>query len=68
MPVSISSAGGKEVTKVMLERDEVETVVRLPGVAAGEWIKLNPGVVGFYRSGGTLALHCTARHGTASTG
>jgi len=48
VPISITSQGG-EVTKVMLERDEVETVVRLPGVQAGQWVKLNPGVVGFYR-------------------
>lgn len=49
VPVSITFSGAADPTKVMLERDEVETVVRLPGVQAGHWLKLNPGNVGFYR-------------------
>jgi len=48
VPVSIT-AEGREVTKVMLEREEEETVVRLPATPATAWVKLNPGVVGFYR-------------------
>ena len=49
VPVSIASAGSETVTKVMLDRDEVETVVRLPNVPSTAWVKLNPGVVGFFR-------------------
>jgi len=49
VPVSIATEGREEVTRVMLEREEEETVVRLPATPASAWIKLNPGVVGFYR-------------------
>lgn len=49
VPVSIATAGSETVTKVMLDRDEVETVVRLPNVPQTAWVKLNPGVVGFFR-------------------
>merc|ERR1711989_180176 len=49
VPVSIATAGSQTVTKVMLDRDEVETVVRLPNVPQAAWVKLNPGVVGFFR-------------------
>lgn len=48
VPISITTSAG-DVTKVMLERDEVETIVKLKGVGADKWVKLNPGVVGFYR-------------------
>jgi len=49
VPVSIATAGSETVTKVMLDRDEVETVVRLSNVPQTAWVKLNPGVVGFFR-------------------
>jgi len=49
VPVSIATAGSETVTKVMLDRDEVETVVRLSNVPQSAWVKLNPGVVGFFR-------------------
>ena len=35
--------------QVMMDREEEVTTVRLPGVSAGDWVKLNPGVVGYYR-------------------
>jgi len=63
VPVSISTAGGKEVTKVMLDREAESTVVRLPSVSSSDWVKLNPGVVGFYRvqySEAELELLCSA--------
>eukprot|EP00092_Neocalanus_flemingeri_P017029 GFUD01018417.1.p1 GENE.GFUD01018417.1~~GFUD01018417.1.p1 ORF type:complete len:864 (-),score=303.30 GFUD01018417.1:270-2861(-) len=62
VPVSISSPG-KEVTKVMMDREAEQTTVRLANVAASDWVKLNPSVVGFYRvhySQTELGLLCEA--------
>jgi len=62
VPVSISSPG-KEVIKVMMDREAEQTTVRLSNVAASDWVKLNPSVVGFYRvhySQSELDLLCEA--------
>ena len=40
---------GRVFVQVMMDREEEVTTVRLPGVSAGDWVKLNPGVVGYYR-------------------
>jgi hypothetical protein len=40
-------AGSNQVTQVMLTAASME--VKLPGVQPGQWIKLNPDFVGFYR-------------------
>ena len=48
VPVSIMQAGSSsQVTKVMLSTPSME--VRLPGVQPGDWVKLNPDFVGFFR-------------------
>jgi len=62
VPVSVASSG-KEVTKVMMDREAQQTTVRLPNVAPSDWVKLNPSVVGFYRvqySQSELSLLCDA--------
>jgi len=48
IPVSITSQG-KEVTKIMMNQEMKETIVTLPNLSSTDWIKLNPGVVGYYR-------------------
>jgi aminopeptidase N len=47
IPVSIVQAGSSQVTQVMLNTPSMET--RLTGVQPGDWVKLNPEFVGFYR-------------------
>jgi len=62
VPVSVASPG-KEVVKVMMDREAQQTTVRLPNVAPSDWVKLNPSVVGFYRvhySQSELGLLCDA--------
>ena len=39
----------RALVQVMMDREEEVTTVRLPGVSSGDWVKLNPGVVGYYR-------------------
>eukprot|EP00092_Neocalanus_flemingeri_P031425 GFUD01034131.1.p1 GENE.GFUD01034131.1~~GFUD01034131.1.p1 ORF type:complete len:618 (-),score=220.02 GFUD01034131.1:111-1754(-) len=48
IPISITSSG-KEVTKIMMNQELQETMVTLANVSPNDWVKLNPGVVGFYR-------------------
>ena len=46
----MSAANERPVfVQVMMDREEEVTTVRLPGVSSGDWVKLNPGVVGYYR-------------------
>jgi len=47
VPVSIKKANSEEVVKVMLDQEKME--VRVAGVGEGDWVKVNPGFVGYYR-------------------
>ena len=47
MTVSIKKANNEEVVEVML--DQVKMLVRVVGVGEGDWVKVNPGFVGYYR-------------------
>ena len=52
VPISvISSAAPDSPLTVMMDREEEVTTVRLAGVTDKDWVKLNPGVVGYYRWG-----------------
>jgi len=63
IPVSIVSQNNKDVKKIMMESESEVTTVRLNNVSASDWVKVNPGVVGFYRvhySQRDLELLCEA--------
>lgn len=47
IPVSIQRAGQAPVINVLLDQPQME--VTLPGVSPTDWVKLNPGFLGFYR-------------------
>ena len=49
IPVSISTSANPKVSalETLLESHSVE--LRIPNVTSGQWVKLNPGTVGFYR-------------------
>ncbi|KAF7263953.1 hypothetical protein GWI33_000819, partial [Rhynchophorus ferrugineus] len=50
IPISISTSKnpGKEVASVVLKEPSAELFV--PGVSESDWIKINPGTIGFYRT------------------
>jgi len=63
IPVSITTSANKDVTKIMMNKEMKETIVTLPNVSANDWVKLNSGMVGFYRvnySGPDLDRLCQA--------
>lgn len=47
IPVSITTSQGSSVSIVLKTK---ETEVTIPNVGANDWIKVNPGTVGFYRT------------------
>ena len=49
VPISVVSGNNSTPVKVMMDREEDSCTVKLPGVSSSEWIKINPGVVGYYR-------------------
>jgi len=63
IPVSIKTSSCKEVTKIMMNKEMKETILTLPNVSETDWVKLNPGMVGFYRvnySAPELTMLCEA--------
>ncbi|XP_063815723.1 puromycin-sensitive aminopeptidase [Pseudophryne corroboree] len=49
VPISICTSESPATAKLRLLMDKPETVV-LEGVTSDQWVKLNPGTVGFYRT------------------
>jgi len=47
IPISILRAGQAQPLHVLLDQQQME--VRLSGVSPTDWVKLNPGFLGFYR-------------------
>ena len=47
IPISICRAGTSQPARVILDQPVME--VRLAGLQPGDWVKLNPGFLGFYR-------------------
>jgi puromycin-sensitive aminopeptidase len=61
IPVSILQGGSNHVTKILM--DQQTMTITIPNVKPDEWIKLNPGFVGFYRvlySPEDMELLCSA--------
>lgn len=50
VPISICTSESPASAKVRLLMDKPETTVVLEGVTSDQWVKLNPGTVGFYRT------------------
>uniref|UniRef100_A0A8C7YTA0 Puromycin-sensitive aminopeptidase n=1 Tax=Oryzias sinensis TaxID=183150 RepID=A0A8C7YTA0_9TELE len=49
VPISICTSEDPKCSKLKLLLDSPETTVSLSGVGADQWVKINPGTVGFYR-------------------
>jgi len=50
VPISIISSSSPDTpVKMMLDAESESCSIKLPGVGPKDWIKLNPGVVGYYR-------------------
>jgi len=50
VPISVVSSGNTDQpVKVMMEREAGTCTVRIPNISSDAWVKLNPGVVGYYR-------------------
>ncbi|XP_075701703.1 puromycin-sensitive aminopeptidase [Rhinoderma darwinii] len=50
VPISICTSESPASAKLRLLMDKPEMTVVLEGVTSDEWVKLNPGTVGFYRT------------------
>ncbi|XP_023267214.1 puromycin-sensitive aminopeptidase [Seriola lalandi dorsalis] len=49
VPISVCTSEDPKCTKLNVLLDRPETTITLSGVASDQWIKINPGTVGFYR-------------------
>ncbi|XP_061840322.1 puromycin-sensitive aminopeptidase isoform X1 [Nerophis lumbriciformis] len=49
VPISICTSKDLKCSKLQVLLDKPEITVTLPGVSPDQWIKVNPGTVGFYR-------------------
>ncbi|MEQ2268917.1 hypothetical protein XENORESO_018579 [Xenotaenia resolanae] len=49
VPISICTSEDPKCSKLKILLDKAETTVTLSGVGPDQWIKINPGTVGFYR-------------------
>uniref|UniRef100_A0A8C2WLD5 Aminopeptidase n=1 Tax=Cyclopterus lumpus TaxID=8103 RepID=A0A8C2WLD5_CYCLU len=49
VPVSICTSEDPKCTKLKVLLDRPETSITVSGVAPDQWVKVNPGTVGFYR-------------------
>ena len=47
IPISIMQGGSKHITLILMDQKTMN--ITIPNVKPDEWIKLNPGFVGFYR-------------------
>ncbi|XP_048104877.1 puromycin-sensitive aminopeptidase [Alosa alosa] len=49
VPISICSSEDPACTKMKVLLDQPETTVTVPNISPEQWVKINPGTVGFYR-------------------
>ncbi|TMS23086.1 Puromycin-sensitive aminopeptidase [Larimichthys crocea] len=49
VPISICTSEDSKCTKLKVLLDRPETTITLSGVSPDQWVKINPGTVGFYR-------------------
>ena len=49
VPTSVVSGNNSTPSKVMMDREEVSSIIKLPEVSSADLIKINPGVVGYYK-------------------
>lgn len=50
IPISVSTSKDPKSVASSFIFDTKQTTITIPGVSASEWIKINPGTVGFYRT------------------
>ncbi|XP_039666978.1 puromycin-sensitive aminopeptidase [Perca fluviatilis] len=49
VPISVCTSDDPKCTKLKVLLDRPDTTITLSGVAPDQWVKINPGTVGFYR-------------------